>query len=59
MKLKIKQDLEQILDFIYRTYVLEDDNNLDDGAKELKEHYRYVIKDLELHDCLEIVKGEK
>lgn len=31
----------------------------DDGAKELKEHYRYVIKDLELHDCLEIVKGEK
>ena len=56
-KLKLKPTFESQLNFIYNTYVLEDDNNLDEGAKELKEHYKYVIEDMKLHDDLTEVEG--
>ena len=52
-KLKIKHDFESQLNFIYDTYVLEDDSKLDEKAKELKEHYKYVIEDMKLHNVLE------
>ena len=54
--IKILNDLESYLNFIYETYVLENDNNLDKSAIELKQHYKYVIDDLELHNSLEIKK---
>ena len=54
--LEINKDLKSHLNFIYEVYVLEDDNNLDDNAKELKEHYKYVIEDMVLHNCLKIEK---
>ncbi len=54
--IKILNDLESYLNFIYETYVLEDDNNLDKNAIELKQHYKYVIDDMVLHNCLEIKK---
>ena len=56
-KLKLKPTFESQLNFIYNTYVLEDDNNLDEGAKELKEHYKYIIEDMKLHDDLMEVEG--
>ena len=34
-------------------YVLEKDENLDKGARELKYSYMYVIEDMILHDGLE------
>ncbi len=54
MKIKLKKDFQSYLNFIYDCYVLEDDSKLDEGAKELKEHFKYVIDYLELHDCLEV-----
>ena len=54
--IKIFNDLESYLNFIYETYVLEDDKNLDKSAIELKQHYKYVIDDMVLHNCLEIKK---
>ena len=55
-KLHISKDLNSYLNFIYDTYVLEDDKNLDEKAIELKNHYKYLIDDLELHCCLKIDK---
>lgn len=49
-------DLESYFNFIFETYILEDDKNLDESAKELKKHYKYVLDDLELHSCIEIEK---
>lgn len=51
-KLMLKPTFESQLNFVYNTYVLEDDKNLDDKAKELKEHYKYVIEDMKFHDDL-------
>lgn len=58
MKIKEKQDLESYLNMIYEHYILANNSTLDEGAIRLKKHYEYVIKDLELHDCLEVLKGE-
>lgn len=54
--LKIKDDveLENFLNFIYEEYILEDNQNLDESAVELKKHYDYVLKDLEEHEYIEI-----
>lgn len=52
--IKTKKDLEATLNFIYNTYVLEDDKNLDSNARELKKYYRYVLDDLKLHDAIGI-----
>ena len=59
LKIKLKKDFEEILNTIYEVYVLEDDKKLDAGAKELKKHYKYVIEDMESHDCLEIRKERR
>lgn len=54
MKIKLKKDLENTLNMIYNNYILENNNNLNKSAIELKEHYKYVLEDLELHNCIEI-----
>ena len=54
-KIRIKPDLELILNNIYNCYVLEDDNKLDKGAQELKACYAYVLHNLELHDGIEFI----
>ena len=51
-KLKLTKDFEDTLNTIYDVYVLEDDCNLDDGAKHLKQCYKYVIEDMMLHGCI-------
>ena len=58
--LKIKDDveLENFLNFIYEEYILEDNQNLDESAVELKKHYDYVLKDLEEHEYIEIKQEE-
>lgn len=57
--IKLKEDFEECLQSIYNIYVLEDDKNLDEGAKELKDHYKYVIEDMLQLDCLEIKKERR
>ena len=52
-RLKLKPDFEGILNAVYDCYVLEKDENLDKGARELKYSYMYVIEDMILHDGLE------
>lgn len=55
-RLKLKPDFEEYLNAIYDCYVLEKDENLDKGARELKYSYMYVIDNMILHDCLEEIK---
>lgn len=53
--LKIKADFEEYLNFIYKQYVLENDENLTNGAIVLKKHFEFIINELLLHGVLEKV----
>ena len=54
--IKINNFTEEYLNFINKSYILESDNNLTEDAIKLKEHFKYVIEYLILHDALEIKK---
>lgn len=54
IKIKDSDEFESVLNDLYEFYVLEDDSKLSKDAQKLKEHYRYVINNLELHDVLTV-----
>lgn len=58
-KVKVLDDLESHLSFIYDVYLKEKDENLDVTALELKRHYEYVFCDLILHDGIEVIENGK
>ena len=53
LKIKDKKELEDLLNNYYNFYVLEDDENLDNNAKELKYSLKCVIDFLILQNGLE------
>ena len=58
-RIRLSKSAEDVLDFIYNTYVIEDDSKLDDSAKELKQHYKFVLEDLMLHDVVALIREEE
>lgn len=59
MFIKCSPSLEDTLTALYDGYVLADDSTLTEDAIELKEHYKFVIKDLELHDELKFISDQE
>lgn len=51
---EIKEDLWSILNMYYNSYIMEDDEKLDESGRKLKESLKVVFDDLELHDGIEI-----
>lgn len=58
-RIRLSKSAEDVLDFIYNTYVIEDDSKLDESAKELKQHYKFVLEDLMLHDVVALIREEE
>lgn len=51
--IKINEGTEEYINWLYQTYVQEDDSNLDTYAKELKYHLKYVIDYLSNNEAID------
>lgn len=51
--IKINEGTEEYINWLYQTYVQEDDSNLDTYAKELKYHLKYVIDYLSKNEAID------
>lgn len=51
--IKINEGTEEYINWLYQTYVQEDDSNLDTYAKELKYNLKYVIDYLSNNEAID------